>query len=393
VNKKRTIRDLDLDGRKVIVRVDFNVPLNADGSISDNQRILAAIPTLNNLLERDASVIVISHLGRPNGKQEHDKILTMEKVFECLKAKLPAINIIKSDEITGPRTTKMAQELKAKEILLLENLRFNPGEKKGDDYFAAELRSLADFYVNDAFGSCHRKDASMYALPKLFPKDKTAVGLLVEKEILNLDPLIQHPEQPSVAILGGAKIADKLGLIESLISHFDQVLVGGAVAYTCLKAEGVSVGASLVDDSSVEKIKSIENRANEKLQLPLDHVVMNNEINIVVGSIPNRLMGMDIGPQTIDHFTKIISKAATVVWNGPMGKFEDERFRMGTKAIAECIAGGKAKSFIGGGETSEAVDSFGLSQKMTFVSTGGGAFLKYLETGSLPAISVIGDIS
>jgi len=398
VKNKRTIRDLEIDGKKVLVRVDFNVPLHVDGSVADDGRIRAAIPTLKYLLERDASVIVMSHLGRPSGNQESDKFLSLDRVFECLSEFLPGFRVKKSDQVAGPKTTTMVQQLRTSELLLLENLRFNPGEKKGDEDFAAELKSLADVYVNDAFGSCHRKDASMFALPLLFSKDKTAIGFLVEKEMDVLDHLLRNPERPAVAIIGGAKVADKLGFIESLISHFDQVLVGGALSYTCLKAIGVSVGASLVDDPSLDRMKKIVESANEKLQLPLDHIVLseNNdveEIEINDRSIPDGHMGMDIGPHTIESYTKIINRAATIVWNGPLGKFEDERFLKGTKVIAQSIAATQAVSVIGGGETSEAIASFGLTKKMTFISTGGGAFLKYLEKGTLPALSAIGEIS
>ena len=240
---KRTIRDLNIDGKRVLVRVDFNVPLNADGSIADDMRIRKELPTLRSILKLNASVILMSHLGRPVMDSKRDQNLKMDRVADRLRKLLPDVHVEKCDEVVGSKATAMAERLKPGEILVLENLRFNDGEKKGDETFASKLRELGDFYVNDAFGTCHRKDASMVAVPNKFPKGNRAIGFLVEKEISVLDGLLKNPKRPAVAILGGSKISDKLGVIVNLLSHFDQVLIGGALSYTCLKAIGVPVGA------------------------------------------------------------------------------------------------------------------------------------------------------
>lgn len=393
---KRNIRDLAIEGKRILLRVDFNVPLKADGSIADDRRIREALPTLRYILEHGASAVVMSHLGRPSGKLEEDRNLRMDHVGDALRGLLTGIRVKKCDEVVGPKAKKMAEQLQPGEILLLENLRFDVREKQGDEKFALQLRELGDFYVNDAFGTCHRKDASMYAVAKAFPKDDRAIGFLVEKEIAVLDKLLKSPERPAVAVLGGAKIADKIGVIGSLLSHFDHVLVGGALAYTCLKAKGQEVGSSLVDNDRLPEIRKMEQGASGKLMLPTDHVIENQSdpkvaSRTVESSIPDGWAGMDIGPRTIKKFCKVLSEAGTIVWNGPLGKFEEERFQSGTLAIAKCIASSRAVKIAGGGETSEALEKFGLAVKMTHVSTGGGAFLKYLEKGTLPALSVIED--
>ena len=391
---KRTIRDLNLEGKKILVRVDFNVPLTADGAVADDRRIRAALPTLHYILDHHAAIIIMTHLGRPTGDSEKDRNLKLDHIAERLRKLLPGVPVKKCDEVVGSMAQAMSERLQANEILVLENLRFNKGEKQGDEKFALDLRGLADFYVNDAFGTCHRKDASMYAVALAFPSEKRAIGFLVEKEIAVLDKLLKNPERPAIAILGGAKISDKLGLIGSLLARFDRVLVGGALAYTCLKAKEISIGSSPVDDQLLPEIKLLLKGAQGKLELPVDNIVENltdptSKSKVVEGTIPNGWAGMDIGPRTIEVFCKALSTAGTIVWNGPLGKFEEERFKKGTFEIAQHVAASRAITVVGGGETSEALELFGLANKITHISTGGGAFLEYLEKGTLPALSVI----
>ena len=394
---KQTIRDLDIANKTVLVRVDFNVPLNADGSIADDSRIQAALPTLVYLLKHDAAVIVISHLGRPTQNLEHDRNLRMDVVAARLQSLLPDVPMKKCDEVTGAKATAMAEHLGPGSLLMLENLRFDSGEKQGDETFAAQLHALADVYVNDAFASCHRTDASMYALALAFPKEKRVIGFLVENEIDTLAKLLASPEKPAVAIMGGAKISDKLGVISRLVSSFNHILIGGALAYTCLKAKGIAVGASLVDDDEIEDLLTVEKGAFDIIVLPQDHVVVKQsdptgECKIVDNAIPDGWIGMDIGPKTIAAYKKILDDAETIIWNGPLGKFEDRRFQMGTLEIAKYLAASRAVTIIGGGDSSAAVAKFGLTSKMTHVTTGGGAFLEFLEKGTLPALTVIEDI-
>jgi phosphoglycerate kinase len=394
VMKRKTIRQLDIQGRKILIRVDFNVPLQCDGAIKDDQRIREALPTIKYALGKNCSVILMSHLGRPKGDPGEDRNLRMNAVADRLRVLLPGVNIEKSDDVAGPAAKAAAERLGPGRVLLLENLRFDPGEKKGDLEFSQRLHSFADIYINDAFASCHRKDASMWAVPMAFPAEKRAIGLLVEKEISVLDKLLANPEKPSVAVMGGAKISDKLGVMKSLVSRFDFLLVGGALSYTCLKARGSSVGESLVDAEKLPEIRRMEEESGEKLLLPLDHVISflaNPKVNCrtVTGEIPAGWAGMDIGPLTVEAYCKVLSSAGTIVWNGPMGKFEDVKFRNGTLELAKCVGSSRAVKVLGGGETGEAVKEFGLSEKMTFISTGGGAFLAYLEKGNLPALSLI----
>lgn len=378
----KTIRDLPLDGSKVLIRADFNVPLNDKGQIKNDRRIRCTVPTIRFALEQGAAVILMSHLGRPSGDPKKDAKWQMDAVAVQL-AELLRRPVRKADQVVGPDVSRVAKALKPGEVFVLENLRFHPGEKKNDEALAAELASLASAYVNDAFGTCHNRDASMVAVPKQFPAGHRAIGFLVERELQILDTLIANPKQPMVALLGGAKVSDKIKLIERLIPLAHRILIGGAMAYTFLAAAGKPVGKSLVEKDSLDTARRLAEIAGNKLRLPVDHVAAsspdaNASTRIVNGDFPPDLFGMDIGPATIAAYQAMIAESATVVWNGPVGKFEDAPFRLGTKSIAEAMARSKATTVVGGGETAEAVEQLRLQDSMTHVSTGGGAFLAYL---------------
>ncbi|HEV3162818.1 MAG TPA: phosphoglycerate kinase, partial [Isosphaeraceae bacterium] len=380
---KQTIRDLDLKGRKVLVRVDFNVPLTKDGEVSDDRRIRAALPTLNYLLRQGASLVLVSHLGRPSGNAQEDTPFRMDKVAAKLQQDLGR-PVKKAGDTVGPEAQAACGSLQQGGVVVLENVRFNKGEKKGDPQFAAQLAGLADCYVNDAFGTCHRDEASMVAVPEQFPPEHRAIGFLVEKELQILATLLGKPKTPMVAVMGGAKVSDKITLIENLLPRVDRLLIGGAMTYTFLKAQGHEIGKSRVEADKLDEARRLLQLAGAKLVLPKDHVVATSpdasaQTNVVEGSdLPEGWFGMDIGPATAAAYRGIIEAAGTVVWNGPMGKFEDEPFRAGTIKVAEAMADSKAVTVVGGGETAEAVEQFGVAEKMTHVSTGGGAFLESL---------------
>jgi phosphoglycerate kinase len=393
---KQTIRDLALDGRKVLVRVDFNAPQTKAGDVSDDRRIRAALPTLKHALDHGASLILVSHLGRPTGDSANDAPFKMDKVAARLE-ELLGRPVAKVDDTVGPAAKAAAAALKPGEVLILENVRFNKGEKKGDPAFAAELAGLADAYVNDAFGTCHRDEASMVAVPERFKPEDRAIGFLVEKELRILDTLLGKPKSPMIAVMGGAKVSDKILVIENLLPKIDQLLVGGAMTYTFLKAQGHATGKSRVEADRLEEAKRLLELAGPKLVLPVDHLVADGidataKTQIVAGSdIPEGLFGLDIGPATIKKYGDLIKAAGTVIWNGPMGKFEDEPFRAGTSGVAEAMAASPAVTVVGGGETAEAVEQFGYADKVSHVSTGGGAFLESLEGKSFNSLRVIPD--
>ncbi|WP_404361790.1 phosphoglycerate kinase [Marinobacter sp.] len=383
----KTLTDLDLTDSRVLVRVDFNVPQNDDGKVLDDTRIRAALPTLRHLLDKNAACVLMSHLGRPKG--EPVAHLSLAPVAEKLAELLPDNRIRHCEEVVGARAEEMARSLSGGEILLLENLRFHPGEKSNDDGFARDLAELGDIYVNDAFAACHRKHASVHAITKHFPAEKRAAGQLVEREIEALDKVVANPQQPLLAVFGGAKVPDKLEAIEALIDQAGQILIGGAMAYTFLRAQGVSTGASKVEEDRLDAAREILGKAGDKLLLPTDHV-MSMEDEVRTGEeITGDWMGMDIGPDTADRYSEAIRKAATVVWNGPMGKIEEERFFSGTRQIAEAMAESSGVTVVGGGETGQAVHKIGVEDKLTHLSTGGGAFLDYLAHGSLPALDAL----
>jgi len=391
---KQTVRDLDLTGRKVLVRVDFNVPQAKDGSVADDRRIRSALPTLSAILDRGGSLILVSHLGRPTGDAAADAPFRMDRVAARL-AELIGRPVVKADDTVGPHAQAACRALQPGGIVMLENVRFNKGEKKGDPGFAKALAGLADCYVNDAFGTCHRDEASMVAVPEQFPPERRAIGFLVEKELKILDSLLRNPKRPCVAVMGGAKVSDKIGVIENLLARVDRLLVGGAMTYTFLKAQGHSIGQSKVEADKLDVASRLIQLAGDKLVLPQDHLVASKpeagaETKIVSGpNIPDGWFGMDIGPATIAAYVAIIKQAATVVWNGPMGKFEVEAFSRGTRSIAEALAESPGVTAVGGGESAEAVEKFGLADRVSHVSTGGGAFLESLEGKAFNSLAVI----
>jgi len=396
VPRYRTIRDIDARGKKVLVRVDFNVPLTPAGAIADDWRIEAALPTIQYLLGLPAAVVLASHLGRPKGDAEADRRLRMDAVAQRLGERLGQ-PVQKADDVVGDDARRKAAALEPGQVLLLENLRFHPGEKAGDESFARQLAALADIYCNDAFGTCHRRDASMVAVPLAFPEGARVVGLLLERELRALEELTGEPKRPYVAVMGGAKVSDKVRVMRALLQRVDRLLVGGAMVYTLRLARGLKVGSSLVELDWIDEARRLLRDAGEKLVLAVDHVVAERPeagaaTQIVESDFPEGWYGVDIGPATRARFGEIIRGAGTAVWNGPMGKFEDEPFRAGTEAVARAMAECRGVTVVGGGETAEAVRMFGLADRISHVSTGGGAFLKYLEGSTLPALEVL-DVS
>ncbi len=393
---KKTLDDLtDLRGKKVLVRVDFNVPLDASGNITNDRRIRAALPTLRKILDAGASAIVMSHLGRPKGDPKKDAPFRMDRAAARL-GELLGQSILKADEVVSPTVTAAAHQLKPGEVLVLENLRFHKGEQSGDAAFAAELAKLGDVYVNDAFGTCHRKDASMVAVPAAMKGKPRVVGALVAKELDILDRLLSNPPRPFVGILGGGKVSDKIGFIKALLSRVDRVIIGGAMTYTFMKALGQNVGDSRLEADKLDLARELLELGKGKIELPVDHLVVEKidapeSARVVEGAIPAGTVGVDIGPKTIAKYSEAIKQAATVVWNGPLGKFEDEPYSKGTKEIARVLSESKGIAIVGGGETAEAVEEFGLVDKMTHVSTGGGAFLEYVEGTPFAALAEIDD--
>ena len=387
---KKTIQDIDFTGKKVLVRVDFNVPIK-DGKVGDDTRIQAALPTINFLLEQDASLILCSHLGRPKGEVKPE--FSLRPVADYLATLLDQPVTFVEDCI-GPRAEEAANHLRPKEVLLLENTRFHAGEKKNDPKMAKQLAGLADIYVNDAFGSAHRAHASTAGVAQYLP---SVAGFLMEKEIRYLGQAIADPARPFLAILGGAKISDKIGVIKNLLGRADQVLIGGGMANTFFKAQGYPVGDSLVEDESLEVARELINLAQNQLRLPVDIVIGDKfaadaqKKVMSMGPIPDGWRILDIGPETVANFGKIISEAGTVVWNGPMGVFEFPRFAEGTNGIAAAVADSQATSIIGGGDSVAAVKQAGLADQITHISTGGGASLEMLEGKTLPGLAALED--
>lgn len=389
----KTLREIDFENKRVFLRVDFNVPLDEAGQVRDDSRIRAALPTLRYLLDSRAKLVVASHLGRPKGK--YDPKLSLKSVAQKLE-ELIGKPVILAPEVIGPEVERLKSQLNPGEILLLENLRFHSGETANEEGFARELASQIDIYVNDAFGASHRAHASVVGIARFVPEK--AAGFLLEKEITYLRKAIENPERPYVAILGGAKVSDKIPVIESLIDKADMILIGGAMAYTFFKAMGNEVGQSLVEIDQLEKARSILEKAKEKkveIHLPLDHVVSTSlsaeaTTSIVEGlPIPADSLGGDIGPKTIAKFVSLINQARTIFWNGPLGAFEFEPFSHGTLAIAKAIAASSAISIVGGGDSLAALRKAGVTSQITHVSTGGGASLEYIAYGTLPGIEAL----
>ncbi len=401
---KKTISDIDVSGKRVLVRVDFNVPLsskdpNDNITVTDDMRIRAALPTLNYLLEHGASLILCSHLGRPESAA--DKQYAMDPVASCLSGLLDR-PVIKLDEVVGESVTAAAAKLQPGEVLLLENTRFEPGEKKNDPQLAAQLAALADVYVNDAFGSAHRAHASTEgAAQKIRAKGGAVVaGFLIEKELQALGMAVDNPPHPYIAIMGGAKISDKIQLIENLLKTADKVLIGGGMANTFLKAQGHEIGKSLVEADALPEAKRLLKMAPDRLVLPVD-VVVASEFSadaaasiVPIWGIQKDKMALDVGPDTIERFNVELQGVRLVIWNGPMGVFEFESFAQGTNALAFLLsemAVMGAQVVIGGGDSAAAVKNAGLSDKMSHVSTGGGASLELLEGKTLPGIAALDD--
>jgi phosphoglycerate kinase len=393
---KKTLADLpDIRGKRALVRVDFNVPLAATGAVTNDRRIRAAIPTIRAILDAGASAIVMSHLGRPKGDAKKDVNLRMDGVADRLR-QLLGRPVRKSNEVVGPETETSARQLQPGEVLMLENLRFHPGEQSGDLAFARQLAALGDLYVNDAFGTCHREDASMVAVPRAMRGKPRVAGYLVAKELDILGKLLFSPPHPFLAILGGAKVSDKIGFIESLLKRADRILIGGAMSYTFIRALGQSTGASKVEEDKLDVARDLVKRAGGQIKLPLDHLVVAaldqpQTARHVEGSIPTGMIGVDIGPKTTAHYVDQINQSALTVWNGPLGKYEDKPYSQGTQQVARALANAKGISIVGGGETAEAVEEFGLADRMTHVSTGGGAFLEFIEGTPFPALDELDD--
>lgn len=397
---KMTIADLgDLKGKRVLIRVDFNVPLDkVSGEIKNDRRIRGAVPTIQALLKAGASVIAMSHLGRPSGDPAKDKLLTMDKVAERLGDLLEVPVAKAGNTVVGPDVTAAAKAIQPGHVLMLENVRFDPREQKNDAGFAAELAGLADAYVNDAFGTCHNdKDASMVAVPaamKAAGKPR-AVGLLVAKELEIIDGLMGSPKQPVLAVMGGAKVSDKIAFINALLKKVDHLLIGGKMAYTFLKARGVDVGSTQVAAEELAAAQPLLQYVGSKITLPVDCLAAKsddlNSTQVFEGNIANGYEGVDIGPKTLALYADKIKQAGTVIWNGPVGWFEKPPFSKGTKGIAEAMANSGAVTVVGGGETAEAVEQFGFDTKMTHVSTGGGAFLAYVEGKKFQSLAQIDD--
>jgi phosphoglycerate kinase len=387
---KKTIEDIDLKGKKVLVRVDFNVPLK-DGGVGDDTRIRAALPTIEYLLKQNAAVILCSHLGRPKGGP--DPKYSLKPVADYL-AKLLKKPVAFAPDCIGPEAEATAKALKPGEVLVLENTRFHPEEEKNDMGMAKQLASLAEVFVNDAFGTAHRAHASTEGVTHFLP---AVAGYLLEKEIKYLGQAIADPKRPFVAIMGGSKISDKIGVIKNLLTKADSILIGGGMANTFFKAQGYPVADSLVEDDSLETAKELLSLGGQKLRLPVD-VVLGDRFDaeaatktMSVGPIPEGWRILDIGPETVKAYGKVIDAAGTVVWNGPMGVFEFPKFAVGTFGIAKAIAASKAVSIIGGGDSVAAIQESGLADKITHISTGGGASLEMLEGLDLPGVAALLD--
>lgn len=385
----RTIKDVDYKGKRVLVRVDYNVPLK-EGRVKDNKRITASLPTIEYLLKEGASVVLMSHLGRPKGEYKED--LSMKPVAEELQKVLGReVKFIPDKNVVSEEVVSKVKELKPGEVALIENTRFVKGEEKNDEAFSKELSKLGEAYVNDAFGTSHRAHASNVGVSKYLPM---ALGFLVEKEVKNLDLVLKNPEKPYVAILGGAKVSDKINVIENLINIVDKIVIVGAMAFTFLKAEGVSVGKSLVEDDKIDFAKELLQKAkakNVEIILPIDFVVA-DEVSedaeaSVVKEIPADKMGLDIGPETVALIKEKLTGVKTVVWNGPCGVFEIEKFAKGTFEVAHILAEIDAIKIVGGGDSASAIKKSGYEDKFTHISTGGGASLEYLEGKVLPGIA------
>ena len=392
---KKTIKDIDLKGKKVFVRCDFNVPLDENGNITDNRRIVAALPTIKYLLDQNCKIILASHLGRPKG--EVNPKFSLKPVANEL-SKLLGKEVKLAEDVVGPSAKELTSNVKEGEIVLLENVRFDAREEKNDESLSKEFASMAEVFVNDAFGTAHRAHSSTAGIAEFLP---AVSGFLIEKELEFLGSALENPQRPFVAILGGAKVSDKLGVIESLLEKVDTLIIGGGMAYTFFKSMGYSVGKSICELDKLDLAKELMEKAkqkNVKLVLPIDNVIA-KEItpdaeNKVIDSdnIPDEWEGLDIGPKTVELFKEELKDAKTIIWNGPVGFSEYEIFANGTRSIAQALAEKEdAVTIIGGGDSAAAIEKMGLSDKMTHISTGGGASLEFLEGKKLPGIECLLD--
>lgn len=390
---KKTMKDLDVKGKRVFVRVDFNVPM-ADGEITDETRIRAAIPTIEYLVEQGAKVILASHLGRPKGEIKEDMRLTAVGIR---LAEILGKPVTKLDESIGEAVETAVANMQNGDIVLLENVRFHAGEEKNDPALAEQFAKLADVYVNDAFGAAHRAHASTEGIAKHIP---AVSGFLMEKELDVLGKALSNPERPFTAIIGGAKVKDKIGVIESLLEKVDHLIIGGGLSFTFIKAQGHDIGKSLLEEDKIELAKSFIEKAQAKgvqLHMPIDAVVANEfskdaETKVVdVDAIPAEWMGLDIGPKTAAHYAEVIKNSKLIIWNGPMGVFELEPFANGTKTVADAMAATAGYTVIGGGDSAAAVEKFEVADKMDHISTGGGASLELMEGKELPGIVALND--
>jgi 3-phosphoglycerate kinase len=392
---KKTVEDIDVKGKRVLARVDFNVPQDDTGRITDDNRIVAALPTIRYLIEQGAKTILVSHLGRPKGvTPKYTLAPVAARLSELLGKQVPLL-----PDSVGPEVAARVNAMRDGDVVLLENVRFHPEEEQNDSEFARQLASLADVYVNDAFGTAHRAHASTEGVAKILPG---VAGFLMQKELDYLGGALDNPKRPFVAILGGAKVKDKIGVIQALLNKVDTLIIGGGMAYTFFKAKGWEIGRSLLDESSLDFCKEVMHTAGTKLLLPEDVVITNNdpfkageaacETRVVSASeIPPDWEGADIGPKTIAKFSRAIQGAATVVWNGPMGIFEFSKFAEGTRAIARALSESGAITIVGGGDSAAAVQQLGFADKMTHISTGGGASLEFLEGKPLPGVVALQD--
>jgi phosphoglycerate kinase len=395
----KTIDQIKFTGKKALIRVDFNVPLDENGNVTDDNRLTAAIPTIKKILTDGGAVILMSHLGRPkNGPNEKD---SLKHVIPAL-SDLLGQQVEFADDCIGEQATQKAKELSSGEVLLLENLRFYKEEEKGDKEFAKKLASLGDVYVNDAFGTAHRAHASTAIVAEFFPEAKY-FGYVMANELANAEKILNGAEKPFTAIMGGSKVSDKIELIEKLLDKVDNLIIGGGMAYTFAKANGGSIGTSLVELDKLDLALSLVQKAKDKgvnLLLPLDNVTADDfspNANTGVaktGTIPDGWMGLDIGPETVKVFSEVVAESKTILWNGPMGVFEMDKFAVGTKAIADAVVtatNNGAFSLIGGGDSAAAVSKFGLTKQVSYVSTGGGALLEYMEGKVLPGVKAINE--
>ncbi|SCZ03694.1 phosphoglycerate kinase [Alkaliphilus peptidifermentans] len=391
---KKSVKDLNVKGKKILVRCDFNVPMDKEGNITDDRRIREAIPTITYLLENGAAVILMSHLGRPKGEAnpKYSLAAVAARISEILSME---IKFSDDPQVVGEKTKELATKLKHGEVMLLQNVRYRKEEEKNGEEFSKELSGLGDLFVNDAFGTAHRAHSSTAGISAFLP---SAMGFLIEKELVFMGKALENPERPFVAILGGAKVSDKIGVIENLLNKVDALLIGGGMAYTFLKAQGYEIGKSLLEEDKMELALKLVKQAEEKgvkLLLPVDSVVANEfaadaEYKVAENNeMPADWLGVDIGPKTVALYANEIKSAKTIVWNGPMGVFEMPAFAVGTKEVAKALSNCEGTTIIGGGDSAAAVEQLGYAEKMSHISTGGGASLEFLEGKILPGIDVL----